>query len=60
VYGDISWPDSFRAHLLAIARIERPMETDRGENWIGEYELEVREPGKEDEDPRLTLRWQVG
>ncbi|MGH3538334.1 MAG: tyrosine-type recombinase/integrase [Pseudonocardiaceae bacterium] len=54
----ISRPDSFRAHLLAIARIERPTETDRGENWIGAYELEIREPGKEHDDPKLTLRWQ--
>lgn len=22
------------------------METDRGENWIGNYEIEIREPGK--------------
>jgi site-specific recombinase XerD/DNA-binding transcriptional regulator YhcF (GntR family) len=57
VCEDISRPDSFRAHLLAIARIERPMETDRGENWIGDYELEIREPGKEQGDPKFTLRW---
>jgi integrase len=59
VCEDISRPDSFRAHLLAIAKLERPMETDCGENWIGNYELEIREPGKEHEDPKLTLRWQV-
>jgi integrase len=59
VCEDISRPDSFRAHLLAIAKLERPMETDCGENWIGNYELEMREPGKEHEDPKLTLRWQV-
>jgi hypothetical protein len=35
------------------------MDTDRGESWIGDDELEVREPGKEDENPKLTLRWQV-
>jgi hypothetical protein len=34
------------------------MEIDRGENWIGDYELEIREPGKEHEDPKFTLRWQ--
>lgn len=45
-----------RGRLLAIARIECPMDTDRGESWIGDYELEVREPGKEDENPKLTLR----
>ena len=43
---DISRPDSFRAHLLAIARIEWPMETDRRENAIGDHELEIREPQK--------------
>lgn len=59
VCEDINRPDSFRAHLLAIARIECPIDTDRGESWIGDYELEIREPGKEDEDPKLRLRWQV-
>jgi integrase/DNA-binding transcriptional regulator YhcF (GntR family) len=58
VCEDISRPDSFRAHLLAIARIERPTETDRDESWIGDYELEIREPGKERENPVFTLRWQ--
>lgn len=58
VCEDIGQPDSFRAHLLAIARMERPTETDRGESWIGDYELEIREPGKEQEDPKFTLRWQ--
>jgi integrase len=58
VCEDINRPDSLRAHLLAIARIECPMDTDRGESWIGDYELEVRESGKGDEDPKLTLRWQ--
>jgi hypothetical protein len=47
---DINRPDSFRAHLLAIARIERPMDTDGGESWIGDYELEIREAGKEHEE----------
>jgi DNA-binding transcriptional MocR family regulator len=58
VCEDISRPDSFRAHLPAIARMERPTGTDRGESWIGDYELEIREPGKENEDPKFTLRWQ--
>jgi len=35
------------------------VETDRGENWIGNYEIEIREPGKDHGDPKLTLRWQV-
>jgi len=58
VCEDISQPDSFRAHLLAIARMEQPTETDRGESWIGDYELEIRQPGKEQQNPLLTLRWQ--
>lgn len=58
VCEDINRPDLFRAHLLAIARIEWPMGTDRGESWVGDYELEIRESGKEHEDPRFTLRWQ--
>jgi integrase len=58
VCEDISQPDSFRVHLLAIARMERPTKTDRGESWIGDYELEIREPGKEHQDPMFTLRWQ--
>ena len=58
VCEDITRPDSFRAHLLAIARVEQPLDTDHGEDWIGDYELEVREPGKEHEDPKFTLRWQ--
>ena len=58
VCEDIAKLDSFRAHLLAIARMERPTKTDRDESWIGNYELEIREPGKEQEDPKLTLRWQ--
>ncbi|HKR51766.1 MAG TPA: tyrosine-type recombinase/integrase [Pseudonocardiaceae bacterium] len=58
VCEDIGRPDSFRAHLLAIARIERPRDTDPGESWIGDYELEIREPGKESGNPKFTLRWQ--
>lgn len=58
VREDITDPDSFRAHLVAIARVEAPEETDGGEGWIGDYELEVREPGHEHEEPLLTLRWQ--
>ncbi|HET9254977.1 MAG TPA: GntR family transcriptional regulator, partial [Pseudonocardiaceae bacterium] len=58
VCEDINKPDSFRPHLLAIARMEQPGGTDRGESWIGDYELEIREPGKESGDPKFTLRWQ--
>ena len=56
---DINRLDSFRSHLLAIARIERPMDNDCSESWIDAYELEIREPGHEHKDPKLTLRWQV-
>ncbi|MGH4001868.1 MAG: GntR family transcriptional regulator, partial [Pseudonocardiaceae bacterium] len=58
VCEDINKSDSFRSHLLAIARMEQPRDTDRGECWIGDYELEIREPGKESGDPKFTLRWQ--
>lgn len=56
VQADIHHPDSFRAHLLAIARIETPADTDDSDHWINNYELEVAEPtGGE---PKLILRWQ--
>lgn len=58
VCEDLNRPDAFRAHLLAIARIEEPGDTNGGDDWIGDYELEVRRPGKEHMDPVLTLRWQ--
>lgn len=58
VFEDIKRPDSSRAHLVAIARIAAATETKSGADWIGGYELEVRDPGKEHEDPKLTLRWQ--
>jgi len=51
-------PDSFRSHLVRIARIEEPGETDAGEQWIGKYELEVRKIGTDESSPSLvTLRW---
>jgi integrase len=55
VRADIHHPDSFRAHLLAIARIETPANTDDGDNWISDYELEVAEPAER--EPKLVLRW---
>lgn len=42
---------------FAIARIETATEIRSGADCIGNYELEVRDPGKEHEDPKLTLRW---
>ncbi len=59
VYEDLSRPDSFRAHLLAIARIEQVNGADDGDARIGDYELEIREFGKEYMEPILTLRWQA-
>ncbi|MGH3700935.1 MAG: GntR family transcriptional regulator, partial [Pseudonocardiaceae bacterium] len=58
VCEDLNLPAPFRANLLAIARIEEPRDTNGGDDWIGDYELEVRRPGKEHMDPVLTLRWQ--
>lgn len=58
VCEDLSDPDAFRTHLLAIARIEEPKGTNSGDSWIVDYELEVREFGKEQMDPVVTLRWQ--
>jgi integrase/DNA-binding transcriptional regulator YhcF (GntR family) len=55
VRADINQPDSFRGHMLAIARIEAPTETDDSESWISNYELEIAEPGGN--EPRLVLRW---
>lgn len=60
VREDIDQPDSFWAHLLAIARIEDPLSTDGGDNWIGDYELEVRDPDEPGKEPERVLRWQKG
>ncbi len=59
VREDLRSPDVFRAHLLAIARIEEPKETNDSDDWIGDYELEVHEFGEERTKPVLTLRWQA-
>jgi len=56
VKADIRQPDSFRTHLLAIARIEAPEDTDNGDSWINDYELEVAETVSQ--EPTLVLRWQ--
>lgn len=55
VWEDVEDPEQFRGHLLAIARIEDPMETDSGENWVGNYELEVAKEGEA--EPRFVFRW---
>jgi len=56
VKADIRQPDSFRTHLLAIARIEAPEDTDNGDSWINDYELEVAETVSQ--EPTLVLCWQ--
>lgn len=55
VRADINQPDSFRGHMLTIARIEAPTGTDDGGSWIHDYELEVAEPGAP--EPKFILRW---
>jgi integrase len=55
VCADINQPDSFRGHLLSIARIETPTETDDGDSWVSDYELEIAQPGGY--EPKLVLRW---
>lgn len=57
VTGTLADPDTFRAHLLGIARIEDPEHTDDGEDWIGQYELEVAPLGEEARTPATVLRW---
>jgi integrase len=57
VAASLDDPDSFRPHLVGIARIEAPEYTDAGETWVGSFELEVFEPGRHREPPELTLRW---
>ncbi len=57
VTGTLAAPDTFRAHLLGIARIEDPEHTDEGEDWIGQYELEVAPLGEKTLGPATVLRW---
>jgi len=57
VRADIAAPDSFRAHLVGIGRVEVAELARDGDAWIGDFELEVRSPGAEAADPLLTLRW---
>ena len=58
VTADLRQPDQFRRHLLSIARIEAPTVTNNGDDWVGNFELEVRELGQGHKDPKLTLRWE--
>lgn len=56
VAGTLADPGTFRDHLLGIARIEDPENTDDGETWIGRYEIEVVPLAARDEQP-LVFRW---
>jgi DNA-binding transcriptional regulator YhcF (GntR family) len=55
VAASISDPASFRSHLVGIARVEASMPTEGGEDWVGEFELEVSAPGGA--EPVAILRW---
>ena len=55
VTGSLADPASFRAHLVGIARVEAPERAGDGEDWVGDFELEVAEPGSA--GPAVTLRW---
>jgi hypothetical protein len=48
-------PASFRAHLVGIARMEAPDRAGEGDAWLGDFELEVCEPGNA--EPTITWRW---
>jgi hypothetical protein len=52
--ADIGQPDSFRAHLLGIARIETQADTGDSDSWISDYELEAAETTGQ--EPKLVLR----
>ena len=55
VAASLADPASFRPHLVGIARMEAPERAGDGEGWIGDFELEVSEPGSA--EPVVTLRW---
>jgi hypothetical protein len=49
-------PDTFRPHLVGIARIEVDELPAATAEWISGYELEVRRPA-DDGPPVVVLRW---
>lgn len=49
--------DSFRRHLVGIARIEDPENTDAGETWIDRFELDVMPVDPRSSVQPMTLRW---
>ena len=56
VRASITDPDTFRPHLLGIARIEIPDLPDGDDGWVSDYELEVRNP-QSDDVAAIVLRW---
>ena len=55
VAASLADPASFRPHLVGIARVEVPESAGAGEDWLGEFELEVSTPGGTESE--VTLRW---
>jgi hypothetical protein len=43
--------DTFRAHLLSIARMELAADSRGAPDWIGDFELEVRDASQEHNGP---------
>jgi hypothetical protein len=56
VRASLNDPDTFRPHLVGIARIEVPDLSAVAAEWISSYELEVRWPAG-DGPPLTVLRW---
>lgn len=56
VVEDIDYPMNWREHLLEMARLDDPSNTDGGQAWIARFELWVYEPNSTDE-PRRVFRW---
>ncbi|WP_224401813.1 tyrosine-type recombinase/integrase [Pseudonocardia sp. ICBG1034] len=55
VTGSLANPETFRAHLLGIVRMEDPDNSDDGESWIGRYEVEVSPLATS--DSAVVFRW---
>ena len=56
VRASLDDPDTFRPHLVGIARIEVPELPAVAAEWVSGYELEVRRPAN-DGPPVAVLRW---
>jgi DNA-binding transcriptional regulator YhcF (GntR family) len=55
VSGSLSDPDSFRAHLVGMTRLEAKAPLPADERWVVQYELEVHQ--LEGGAPTAVLRW---